>query len=782
MNLVLTVAGLAIGLAATFLVALYALNESSFDNFQPDADRTYRIVMKHLPTGSEYAMTTPRGAQHFEKIPGVESVMALLSTKYLLSNKVKIGEDYFTFSNVIAAPENLTDFVKLDILYGNLSEVLTKPNKIAISINQARRLFGVDNALGKTLKMEDRQGILEVAAIFTNLPDNSHYFFTGIVSNQAYMNVIGKMSHTYLKLTPQANVSSVANEVTRILNGIWQNKSSEIDYYLQPLLDIHLAPNFNTDMKIGGSEKTVAISIALAVLLIIISSFNYINMSVAQAGLRAKEVGVRKVLGASKRQLVSQFLTESVVVALIATLFACALVELFLPTFNELVGRQLVIESWSQYLLPIIVLATSIGILSGLYPALFISSFGVKRVLSGDFGRGQTATTVRKVLMVLQSALSVGLIVAAISFYLQLNFLQQLAVNYEKEQRVRVVDVPGAIVYSPDSQQLYQDINNIEGVVSVTPTDFDLTKSTGAGAFVKSVPGVAEFNVEMGFAGVGFDAAKALGLKLIAGRDFSQEFQSDWFNKSQSTIGILIPESVLGAAGYQSAEQALGQEWIFGAGPEQNLTGKIVGVFKDIKIGSSKGHSGPVLFACGLPVSGDYSLVIEVEDQYSAEVKANIINVVEQRLNINAVELQLVIDNYQALYQGENQLVKMVAVFSGLAVFLTCIGMFGLAAFSAQQRSKEVAIRKVLGASRIELVALLTKESILLVLTSVIIAFPIVFYLISQWLNNFNDRISQTPLPYLGAAFLVALVTWLTVASIALRTASIRPSYSLRYE
>ena len=781
MNLLLTVAGLSIGLAATFLVALYALNESSYDEYQPDAERTYRVVMKHLPTGSEYAMTTPRGAQHFEKIPGVEAVLSLVDTKYLSSNKVKIGSEYFTLNHIVAAPAHLTDFVSIDVLHGNLNQALTQPYKIALSLAEARRLYGTDNAVGKTLTVSQSGNVYEVSAIYADIKDNSHYYFSGLIANKAFMSVIGKLSHTYLKLEQGTDVELVAKDVTRILNQLWGNKESEFQYYLQPILDIHLAPNFTTDMKIGGSEKTVSISIALAVLLIVISSFNYINMSVAQAGLRAKEVGVRKVLGATQVQLVVQFLTESVLVTLVAALLACALVELFLPSYNTLVGRQLEIGQWSQYLVSILMLTVAIGVISGLYPALFISSFGVKRVLSGDFGRGQSAMVVRKVLMVLQSALSVGLIVAAISFYLQLTFLQNLAVNYEKEQRIRVLGVPER-VYGRDNQQLYRDLANIDGVISSTPTDFDLTKSTGAGAFVKSVPGVGKFDVEMGFAGVGFDAVKALGLQLIAGRDFSEQFQSDWYNKEQETIAILIPESVLGAAGYQTAEEAIGQEWIFGAGPAENLTGKIVGVVKDVKIGSSRGHANPVLFACGLPVSGNYSLVIEVKDQNSQQIKDKITQFVEQRLAMNAVELQQVSENYRALYNGENQLVKMVAIFSGLAVFLTCIGMFGLAAFSAQQRNKEVAIRKVLGASQFGLVALLTKESIALVTASIVIAFPLAFYFINQWLNYFNDRITQTPLAYLGAALLVATVTWLTVASIALRTASVRPSYSLRYE
>ncbi len=782
MNLVLTIIGLSIGLAATLMVALFTLNETSYDKFQPDAKQTYRVVMQHLPTGGQFPLTTPRGGPQFKKVAGVFDVMTLINADWMMGEKVQIGSEYLKLNNFIAAPEQLTKFISINVLHGDLTMALTQPDKIALSAAEAMRLFGSENAVGKTFLLVDGKQTMEVSAIFADFPANSHYAMKSIVSAKRFMGVIGKVAHTYIKLDKGADINAVEMEITEILNRFWRDESNEIAYYLQPLLDIHLAPNFNTDMKIGGSAKTVFISIALSVLLLLISSFNYINMSIAQAGIRAKEVGVRKVLGATKSQLVLQFLTESVVIALISALLACGIVELLLPLFNQLVGRELVIGSWSQYISGIAGVTAFIGIASGLYPALFISSFSVQRVLSGDFSRGKTATLVRKSLMVAQSALSVSLIIAAISLYLQLNYLQNLTVNYEKEQRIRVLGMPGHSVYSDDSQSLYQDLVNIEGVISATVTDFDLTKSTNAGAFVTSVPGVAEFDQPMGFAGVGFNAVKTLGLQLVAGRDFSTQYQSDWFNEAQATVAIIIPESVLHIAGYQNAEQAIGQVWRFGAGGQQNVKGKIVGVIKDIKIGSSRNSSGPVLFVCGLPVGGNYSLVLEVEDQYSTEIKQAVIKFIEQRLNVNAVEIELVKNNYLSLYQAENQLVKMVAIFSGLAIFLTCVGMFGLAAFSAQQRSREVAIRKVIGATRFSLMTLLTSESIVLIGFSLFIAFPASYYFIEQWLNSFNDRISQTIVIYATAALLVAFVTWLTVATIALKIASAKPSSSLRYE
>ncbi|MFQ3193920.1 MAG: putative ABC transport system permease protein [Colwellia sp.] len=782
MNLVLTVIGLSIGLAAALMITLFTLNENSYDNFQPDASRTYRVVMHQKLSGNEYPMTSPHGYQFLTKVSGVEDVLNLINGKFLWTGKVSIGADNFKLEKIIAAPENLTDFIAIDVLQGDLATVLSQPNKIALSSSEALRLFGSENAVGKTFLLLENNQTMEVSAVFADFSDNSHYAMSSIVSAKAFMHIRGKISYTYLKLSPDADVDNIATQTTEIFNRIWQDESNELRFDLQPLLDIHLAPNFTVDMKIGGSEKTVLISIALSLLLLLISSFNYINMSIAQAGVRAKEVGVRKVLGASKLQLIVQFLTESVAIALISALFACGLVELLLPAFNQLVGRELVIGNWSQYLFEIIVTTVAIGIASGLYPAVFISSFSLHRVLSGDFGRGKTAILVRKSLMILQSALSVSLMIAAASLYFQLHHLQNLEVNYEKNQRLRVLDVPGDLLFPKNNQSFYQALSTIDGVISSTPIDFDLTKSTNAGAFVSSIPGVNDFSQGMGLGGVGFNAVQALGLQLIAGRDFSAQYQSDWFNEQQKTVAIIIPESVLMAAGYKTAEQAIGQIWHFGAGGHQNLQGKIVGVVKDVKIGSARNIAYPVLFVCGLTIPSTGSVVIEVNDQHSYKIQKDIINLVEQRLKLNAVEIELVEHNYQQLYQTDNQLVDMVAVFSALAVFLTCVGMFGLASFSAQQRGQEIAIRKVLGASRLSLMALLTGESIVLIGLSLLIAFPVSYYFINNWLNNFNERINQSFIIYIAAAIVVGLVTWFTVAAIALRTASVKPSSSLRYE
>jgi putative ABC transport system permease protein len=779
LHLLLNVFGLSVGLAASILVALYAINESSYDNFQPNADNTYRMVFHDNQSGNEYLLSTPKAYEKIKKITGVEDVLYLMRTKMFSDDKIKISEDFNQLTANYAATENILDFIVLDVIYGDLQQTLQKPDHIALTVSEAKRLFDDVDIVGQTLLRAKTNKRLTVGAVFKDLRADSHFQFSSLSSFIPYKNVKGNIVHSYVRLN-KANVNKVAESITQLIADIWQWRDNY--YYLQPLKSIHLGVNFNNDMKVGGSEKNLVISIMLSLLLLMISSFNYINMSIAQAGSRAKEVGVRKVLGVNKSQLIVQFLAESIVVVLLATLIACALVELSLPNFNQLVGRQIFIDGWSPFLLPIFIGSLLIGILSGLYPALFISSFNAKRVLSGDFKRGKTATIVRKSLMVCQCALSIILIITVLSLTQQLALLNNLPVNYEKSQRLVVVDAPSDQLYNINNLTIYQALLKLPDVAAVTPSDFYLTDSSNAGFFLDSVAGVDSINTSMAYGGVGFDAVTALGLQLIAGRDFSTKYQADWFNATTETAAIIIPESTLKLAGYASAAEAIGKTWIFSAGPATKATGKIVGVIKDIKVGSVRHTGAPLVFVCGLPIGGSYSLVIKIKGPITSSIRNDIASLIGRKFNMAPVEIQTVSANYNKLYVEDRRLVNMVKVFCYLAVFLTCIGMFGLAVFNAKLRSKEVAIRKTIGASSSSIIALLGKESMALVLIGVAIAFPVSYFLIDNWLSNFNVRISQSLGGYFFAALVVLVVTQLTIFIVAYHTANIRPASVLHSE
>ncbi len=777
----INVIGLAVGLTAALLVALYAYYESSFDEFQPHSENTYRILQHYKSADISVPIISPSIDQYVTKLDGVEAVFSWVMGGESIDDKVKVNEQYLSLENVYAATPNLNDFFSINVLNGQLKEALTLPDRIALSKSTAMRFFGSSNVVGRRLDTASK--IWTVAAVFEDMPTNSHLLVDAIINESQFKHrFFRNNSFTYIRLSDNADKASIVSKISKLINDNTHQGKNNIVIQLQPILDIHLDENMLYDMKKGGSAKTVKISIALSILLLLIGSINFINMSMAQAGTRAKEVGVRKALGSSRQQLLMQFLLESVSVAAISALIASAVSELLLPAFNQFISRELSINYYSYFGVFMIISTLVVGVLAGAYPALFISSFSAKRVLSGDLQRGTTAIRIRKSLMVFQAALSIGLIIGASTLYMQLQYLDNLPVGYDKTQRLRVLNTGN--IFDPKYQSLFNDISKISGVKYATPTDFNLTVSTNAGVNIR-LPGSDVVTEGIRYAGVGYDAVSTLGLKLIAGRDFSEKYKSDWFHEQTGVpkASMLISRSLLIAAGYDSPEQAIDKVFQFDAGPYIGFKGKVVGVVEDVKIGSTRDPQSPIIFVSGLTwADGGVALTINVEDEFKLSTRQRIENVVKERLKLDIVEVEMVSEQYDAIYQGERVQAQVVLLFSGLAVFLTCVGIFGLAAFSAQRRNKEVAIRKVLGASRTELVNLLAKEYLILIGISIVVAFPIAFYFVDSWLTNFNDHISQTPLVYLIAAGLVMFVTWMTVFSLALRMSSIQPFSMLRQE
>lgn len=788
MHLGLNIFGLSIGLAAALMVSLFTLHELSYDRSHPNADRTYRVLEEHRDSGNVNVLNSPHAFEYYKRISGVEDYLGLLVGNWLIDTKVTIDNSELEIQKLYASTGNLMDFLDINVVEGDMQKALSEPYGIAISESQAIRFFGKTDVVGE--KLVSARSIWTIAAVFEDFPANTHLDMEAIVSADFAREVKGKVSYTYLRLSENADIRQVISEIKDIMSDIWPDDQG-FSYELQPLRDIHLSPNLRMDMKIGGSRMAVTISIALSILLVVIASFNSINMNIARAGQRAKEVGIRKTLGAEKSQLVTQFLIESVLVTMLSGLLACGLAELSLNDFNLLVGRDLSIDYLGlsgQLVLSFVII---VGVISGLYPALFMSSFNTKRVLSGDLDRGQTAILVRKLLLVIQSALSVGLIIVAFSIYSQLNYLYEFPVNYEKHNRLRVAGIPeGKVFYHRDlndealearlrvdTRALFEDISKIDGIVSATPTDFDFTRGTNSGVRDFTIQGVPDFTLSMAYGSVGYNAVDALGLNIVAGRDFEE--LSDWYDASDKSVAIMIPESTLALAGFATAEEAIGKTANFSAGQMPNVTGKIIGVFKDIKIGSVKDSAYPVMLACGLSWSHISSMILEVE-QDSPQIRDEITAMLKERLDLNPVEIESMESKYKLLYAEDRRLALLVLIFSALVVSLTCVGMFGLAAFTANRRAKEIAIRKILGASRAGLIFMLIKDYLILNAISLFIAFPVAWYLVTDWLQNFNQKVEQSVLVYLISGVVVTLLTALTISTITFVAASTRPNATLR--
>ncbi|KGJ88201.1 ABC transporter permease [Colwellia psychrerythraea] len=780
----LNVIGFSIGLAAAILMALFAQHELSYDKHQPDSERVYLAHTDWTSIGlQEISPSSFSNAETFKNHSQVEDIFRLVKSADLshlnlaVSKLVQVNGNDYRLNNFYSASTNILDFIALDIIGGDITQALTQPNQLVLSESEALRLFGESQVVGRTLKHQ--QGQYTIGAIFKDLAQNSHVQFDSLIHMPAKFIQEGQ-GYVYYKLLANTDIANFEQQLTAEFN--LGQPDSTITMTLINMEDLHLKSNGPFMMKEGGSSTVLQICIALSVMLIVIASINFINLNIAQSAKRAKEVGIRKALGASKWQLVGQFLTESFLVVALAALMAFAMVEISLPTFNQIMDRELSLVYGSEFMLITSIVILAVGLLSGLYPALFIASFSAKRVLSGDLVRGATAVFVRKLTLCLQAALSVGLIIAVISLSQQLSLIDSIAVGYDKSSRLVIKELPPEALYIKENNSLLTAIRHLPGVEQVTLSSLDLTNDINGGLFF-TWPNGETLTGPQPTVATGYYAVETLGLTLLAGRDFSPKFSSDWYqvDDNNSTVGVLVSRRMVELAGYPSPESVLGLTL---TDTNFKLRAKVVGVIENVKIGSARQQALPISFNLGFdaPFSTGHIIIKASNNTNMPKLNSQVHQLIQQELHLSDVKITMLADDYDNAHKSENRALEMVTIFSLLAIFLTCLGTFGLASFSTLRRQKEVAMRKVLGASRLSIVNLLAKEFLLLVAISIVIAYPLSYWLVGDWLANFNERIEQTLWVYLVAAAFITVITWLTVASIAFKTASGRPSLILRDE
>jgi putative ABC transport system permease protein len=428
-----------------------------------------------------------------------------------------------------------------------------------------------------------------------------------------------------------------------------------------------------------------------------------------------------------------------------------------------------------------VVVAIAVGVLAGLYPAFFISSFSAKRVLSGDLQRGSTAIWVRKSLLTFQASLAIGLIVGSVTLLQQLSHLQNLPLGYQTNQRLVISEVPVGNIFTQQPSAVFNKLSAINGVQHIGVIDTQLTRSIN-NTLKPTWPNGEQSNGITPIIGSGYEVVKSLGLELLAGRDFSAQYAGDWANRANGVthVGVIITETVAKQAGFNNMADIIGKT-IKDTG--RNVEMRVVGVVADVKVGNAHNSNSDIMFLLGFSYFNPTSeVVLTVNPQNVLSIRQQAAEILAQHANVFEPKINLLSDSYKAVLRGDERVSQVVLIFTGLAVFLTCLGTFGLASFAAARRQKEVAVRKVLGASRISIVNILAKEFLVLVGVSIAIAYPVTYLLVGDWLANFNDRIDQAVWVYGIAAVVVAGITWVTVASLAFKAASTRPSLILRYE
>ncbi|GHA33887.1 ABC transporter permease [Salinimicrobium marinum] len=768
----INIGGLAVGMASALLVLLWVQNEISYDRFHENGDSIYRMYNRDNFNGEPWAWgTTPKilGKTLNQDYPEVENVARISSEEFWLGvgNKKFKAEGYITD----------TGFLKMfsfPLLKGNISTVLNEPSGIVITENLALKLFGAEEAIGKNITV-DQSDVFKVTGVLTDLPNNTQFDFDYLLP-WSYMKTRGwddsywgnNSVETYVQLN---NVASQASFDKRVQNiNIDHTKDSgnpsSTEVFSWPLYKLHLYSKSENGQLVDGRIVTVRLFTVVGILILLIACINFMNLSTAQSEKRAREVGIRKVAGAPKRNLIFQFLGESTMIAFVAGVLGLILVQLSLHPFNTLVNKELYIDYSSiQFWLTFLGFMLFTGILAGSYPAFFLSSFKPIKVLKGTMNSSTSILTPRKVLVVLQFSFAIILIICTIIINRQINYAQQRDMGYNKNNLIYTF-LEGDI--RENYELIKQELLSSGAATAVTKTLSPVTQRY-SDSWGFTWKGSTEEDKMLDFIIMSADAdfANVMGVELVEGRDINiHDFPSD-------STAVLLNET---AVDRMRLEDPIGTVITQG---DQNKT--VVGVIKDFIIESPYDPIEPMMINGpsswfgvlhiklnpGNTIAEDLALAKGIFKKYNPEFP---------------FEYHFVDEAYAKKFESVQQTASLAALFAALTVFISCLGLFGLATYIARNRIKEIGIRKVMGAGTLGIVTLLSRNFLKLVLVAFCIASPIAWYAMEKWLQSYSYSIGVEWWVFLAVGFLVILIAMLTVSFQAIKAAIANPVKSLRTE
>jgi putative ABC transport system permease protein len=787
----LNISGLAIGISCFLLISLFILDELSYDQHFKDASRVYRINFHAVLNGADHssANTGAPVAQALRTdFPEVEDATRLnTSGNWFVRQEDQI--ESFKEENVLMADSNFFSFFGIKPVYGDPHKALNRPNTLALDHTTSKKIFGDINPVGKVLVLDNRTNY-EVTAVYPDMPSNTHFQHNMLLSMSSFSwtnnnNWLSTNFNTYLKLKGGIAPESLEAKFPKMIETYcspllqqflgmtideFRQNGNALDFSLIPLLKIHLYSHNSDELAANGDIKYVAIFVAVGLFILILAIINFMNLATARSAGRAKEVGIRKVVGAYRKQLILQFLAEAITITTISFLVALLLTIVVLPYFNDLTSKTLVINDLLSPSYIIIGIATLlvVGLVSGSYPALFLSAFKPVQVLKGKLHVGKKNIYVRSSLVIFQFTISIIMMISTAVIYDQLSYIQNKKLGYNKDQILVVKDTwllrDKAQIFK---NELLQNANILNG----TMTNFNPTSSYGnSDLHFKSPDAAEDMSQVIVQAWVDFDFLPLMEMEFVDGRAFNLDFATD------STAAILN-EAAVRAFGY---ENPVGDK-IYNYGDGEEVIGyPIIGVVKDFHFNSMHESIKPLIFRIGKNnISQAYLKVNPVDLD-------NTLSFVEKTWNDFApgqpFSYSFLDEDFGKMYKAEQKVGSIFSVFAGLAIFIACLGLFGLASFTAEQRRKEIGIRKVLGASINHLVGQLSLNFIKLVAIAFIISIPIAAYMMNTWLEDFAYRTALSPIVFIVAGIVAMLIAWLTMGYHSYKTAATNPVNSLKEE
>ena len=768
---ILNILGISIGLASTFLLTIWIFDEISYDLFHENGNRIYR-VMRHVYSGDQIntsnRVTWNIADELKERYPEVEDVAVITpSTNLVLDQDDLSVREWGRY-----ATTNFFEMFSWRLIQGEPSMVLQDNKSIVISRSLAEKYFGNDwqqQAVGSTINDNvNNLGDFTVTGVFEDLPSQSSLQFDFVLpmevfvkNNRWLFNWNNSGMHIFTQIREGADAMELSEKITNIQNDHIEQFRS--DLFLQPYTDQHLYSGFKDGRLVGGRIEYVRIFSGVAVLILLIACINFMNLSIAHAMRRTREIGVRKAVGAGRRSLVKQFMGESFILVSIAFVLALAIVITFLPFFNNLTGKEVTIsELTGNTFLKFAGIGVLTALLAGFYPAFYLSSFDTVRILRGTFRLSGGSALLRKGLVIFQFAISILLIFGTIIVYQQINYIHSKNLGLDREN----------VIYLPLEGQIRTKFSTIieelrlkPGIAAVTSTSsspLDIGSNTHSVAWRGKDP---ESQISMKIISVNFDFLDVMKMELAAGRGFDADFGTD-------TTNYLINQKALDVMGF---EHPLGEQLSF-----WGKTGAIVGVVRDFHMSSFYSEIEPTIIQLRPRNTG--WIYVRTNPGRTKDALAGIEEIFRQFNPEYPFEYHFLDESFREMYRSEMVIGKLATYFAAIALFIACLGLFGLAVYAAERRTKEIGIRKVLGATIVQIITMLNKDFLILVIIGFLITLPFALYLMNQWLQNFAYRIEINVFTYLLAGLAGVAVALLTVSWQAVSAALMDPVDSLKDE
>jgi putative ABC transport system permease protein len=777
----INISGMAISIATFLIIALFVADELKFDKHVKDVTLKYRLFSEHFYADGNMkrvAMVAPMVAPTLKsEFPEVESYARIM---HINSDALfQYGEKKFTVKDGGYADSTIFDMLDMQLVEGDRATGLSKLNGISISQSVAKKLFGNKPALNENLKVFGSD--VTVTSVFADFSDHSHlklnYFFS---MENLYREIPKRMEgwgwsqfHSYIKLKPGADPNVLESKLEGFAERNAWSSTKPGFYYIPHLMrmdKIHLhSSDLLWDIAVRGSAQTVYILAATAFFILIVAILNFINLSTAKAINRVKEVGVRKVVGALRSQLIYQFISESIIIALISLMIGGLISELLLPALNSFTEKHIPTGIFLNPVLVVIILASAIvvGILTGAYPAFYISSYKPAHILSNKQSGRAGKNLLRKSLVVLQFVLSFFLIIAALVVSEQHHFMRTTDMGFNKDNLV-IVSLRGDMEKNLEATK--NSFVNHPNVISGT-LGYGLPGEAFAGDGIKDLETNKDWPTSL--LTVDHDYIKTLGLKIIAGRDFNS-------SPADERHAFILSETAVKMLGIKSPEEAIGHDiaWDRWDKPDSLKRGEVIGVVKDINLNSAKDNVTPVVIQI-FPF-GYSTLTLRVKPDNLPATIAHFESTWKKFNNDWPFEYRFLDDNFDKLYKAEEKLATLFTFFTSFTIFVACLGLFGLVVYSTTQKYKEISIRKVLGAEESSIVVHLGKDYLMLIVIAFLIAIPFSYYAASAWLQKFVYRIDITPLLFIKAGLFIVVIALLTVGIQSLKAARTNPVNALK--